>query len=169
MSKKTVNVWRLITHHSDRQGALAWTKQNGRIALGWGVIGDLREQGFGSADDIRDAIRQAYRDGRHPTQNSGNGGPSLWDFYRTMQPDDLVILSAKLARELVVQVEGPYEWREDVPLPEIYKHYNYQRRVRIACLDPEAVWRAGGGGYVAGASVYRTLIRLARPIGEHDL
>ena len=168
-NEKVVNVWRLITHHADREGALSWTKQHGRIAIGWGTIGDLEEQDFQSADDIKDAIRQAFREGRHTTQNSGNGGPSLWDFWRTMQPGDLVILTGSRPREVVAQVEGPYEWRQDVPLPEVYKHYNYQRRVRITRLDPEAVWRAGGGGYVPGASVYRTLIRLARPIGENDL
>ena len=29
-----MNVWRLITHHEDKDAALFWTRQNSRIAIG---------------------------------------------------------------------------------------------------------------------------------------
>jgi hypothetical protein len=38
-----MRVWRLITHHADKDGALFWFKQNSRIAIGWGAIGDIRD------------------------------------------------------------------------------------------------------------------------------
>lgn len=85
-----MNVWRLITHHEDKEAALFWTRQNSRIAIGWGAIGHIRERGYDSAADIASAIRTAYRN----LDNSHLGGASLWDFYIPMQNGDLVILSA---------------------------------------------------------------------------
>ena len=47
-----MNVWRLITHHEDKDAALFWTRQNSRIAIGWGAIRDIRIRGYNSADVI---------------------------------------------------------------------------------------------------------------------
>jgi hypothetical protein len=52
-----MRVWRLITHHSDRDHALFWTKQNSRIAIGWGAIGDIRIKGLtDSLSSLRDLV-----------------------------------------------------------------------------------------------------------------
>ena len=67
---EVMNVWRLITAHEDKDAALFWTKQNGRIAIGWGNIGDIRKQNYSSKEDIASAIRAAYPGLRH----SGSGG-----------------------------------------------------------------------------------------------
>ncbi|HMH45517.1 MAG TPA: hypothetical protein VK557_18660 [Pyrinomonadaceae bacterium] len=40
-----MRIWRLITHHADKDHALFWTKQNSRIAIGWGAIGDIKDKG----------------------------------------------------------------------------------------------------------------------------
>jgi predicted Mrr-cat superfamily restriction endonuclease len=162
-----MNVWRLISHHEDRAGAVAWTKKNGRIAIGWGIIGDIRAHNYQSADEIADAIRVAYRTYKHPVRNFHSGGHSLWDLYASMKDGDLVILAGTTTRELVVEIEGPYEWRENTPLAG--DNYNHQRRARVRNLNPELVWRAAGARYVEGASVYRTLIRLAKPLSEDDV
>ena len=45
-----MNVWQLITHHEDKDAALLWSRQNGRIAIGWGAIGNIRAQGYESAE-----------------------------------------------------------------------------------------------------------------------
>jgi hypothetical protein len=72
-----MRVWRLITHHADKDHALFWTKQNSRIAIGWGAIGDIAKKGYKSADEITSAIRTEYPG----LDNSHLGGSSLWDFY----------------------------------------------------------------------------------------
>src|SRR6266404_6663585 len=97
-----MNVWRLITHHKDKDAALFWSRQNGRIAIGWGAIGSIRDMGYGSADEITAAIRKEYPDQRNPHL----GGSSLWDFCARMQEDDLVILRASKSPDLAAQVEG---------------------------------------------------------------
>jgi len=55
-----MRVWRLITHHADKDQALFWSKQNSRIAIGWGAIGDIGHEGYKSANDITSAIKTAY-------------------------------------------------------------------------------------------------------------
>lgn len=83
-----MKVWRLITHHADPGGALDWCWRNRRIAIGWGQIGNIDVEGYNSASEIADAITQHY-----PNDAGSGGGPSLWNFYKKMQKDDLVILS----------------------------------------------------------------------------
>lgn len=144
-----MNVWRLITHHADRDAALFWARQNSRIAIGWGAIGDIRERGYGSADDITSAIRTQYP----YLGNSHLGGVSLWDFYAQMQNGDLVILSANKPRILIVEVEGDYQ---------------HQRRVIVRRdLSPEDVWKKAGAA--ARQNVHQTLIRCERTLTEDDL
>jgi len=40
-----MNVWRLVVHHEEQeqQHALKWISEQGRIALGWGRISDIRK------------------------------------------------------------------------------------------------------------------------------
>lgn len=157
-----MNVWRLITHHENKEAALFWIRQNGRIAIGWGDIGDIRKRAYGSKDETADAVRRAYPQLR----NSGSGGISLWDFYSGMVPGALVVLSASKARELVVEVQGDYEWREQSPLDGDYHH---QRQVLIRRdLSPDEIWRKAGGA-APGQNVHCTLIRSERSLDEDDL
>jgi hypothetical protein len=43
-----MRVWRLITHHERPEEMLRWSKTMGRVAIGWGNVGDLRTGGFAS-------------------------------------------------------------------------------------------------------------------------
>jgi predicted Mrr-cat superfamily restriction endonuclease len=156
-----MRVWRLITHHADKDHALFWTKQNSRVAIGWGAIGDIRKKGYESADDITSAIKIAYPG----LDNSHLGGASLWDFHREIQNGDLVVLSATKPRVLVAEVDGDYEWLEDSPFEGDYQH---QRHVIIRRdLSPEDVWQKAGGA--ARQNVHQTLIKCERTLTEDDL
>src|SRR5688572_28912876 len=138
-----MNVWRLITHHIDPDRALGWTRQNGRIAIGWGRIGDLREKSIHSAKDIGTHIRQHYPE----ASNSGTGGNRLWNFCAEMKRGDLVILSGSRPRELVVEVQGDYEYALEPPTfnglgtEGLYQH---QRQVRVTTWNPEVLWHRAG-------------------------
>lgn len=158
-----MNVWRLIANREDSARGITWVREHGRIAIGGGLIGDIRERGYGSAQEIKAALKIAYPG----IQNAGSGCQFLWNIARVMQPGDLVILTGSRPRELVVEVAGPYEWRSE--LPPLSKDANHQRRVRVSGLDPEAVWRAAGGAPAAGQSIRWTLFQVARALGEHDL
>lgn len=158
-----VNVWRLIAHHEDREWALHWSRQNERIAIRWGLVGDLRQQGYRSAAEVGAAIRREYPG----IANSGLGGPSVWDFYDGIEVVDLVILSSDAGRAAVFEVQGDYEW---VPNSAGYgRPYPHQRRARLRSLDPERLWRAAGARAAEGQSIRRTLIRCADPVSQADL
>ena len=45
-------VWRLLMD----EAALPWVSANGRLAIGWGEIGDIRQ--LGTFDAIAEAIRE---------------------------------------------------------------------------------------------------------------
>jgi predicted Mrr-cat superfamily restriction endonuclease len=157
-----MNVWRLITHHDDKDAALSWSRQNGRIAIGWGGVGDIRTRSYRSAEDIAAAIRTTYPN----LQNSGSGGRGLWSLFAEMEKGDFVILSASRPREMVVEVEGDYEWDEQSPLDGDYQH---QRRVLIRRdLSPEDIWNTAGGA-APGQNVHQTLIRCGRTLTGDDL
>jgi predicted Mrr-cat superfamily restriction endonuclease len=156
-----MNIWRLITHHKDKDAALFWTKQNSRIAIGWGAIGDIRRRGYPSADDITAAIQVAYPG----LANSHLGGSSLWDFYDQVANKDLVVLSAEKARVLIVEVDGEYQWTEESPFEGDYQH---QRCVVIRRdLSPEDIWKKAGGA--ARQNVHQTLIRCERALTDDEL
>lgn len=95
-------VWRLMTHHERPEELLRWAKTAQRIAIGWGRIGDLNARCHTSPESIRDAILRAYPGAR----NAQPGCQSLWDFWRSVKPNDLVILSTR-RRAAVVRVAGP--------------------------------------------------------------
>jgi len=157
-----MRVWRLITHHADKDHALFWTKQNSRIAIGWGAIGDIREKGYKSADEITSVIRIEYPG----LDNSHLGGSSLGDFYSHMGLGDLVVISASKPRVLVVEVEGEYEWADESPFEGDYQH---QRRVIVRRdLSPDDIWNKAGG-QAAGQNPYGTLIRCERELNDEDI
>ena len=157
-----MRVWRLITHHADKDHALFWTKQKSRIAIGWGAIGDIRGNGYESADDITSAIKIAYPE----LGNSHLGGASLWDFYEHIRHGDLVVLSAEKSFVLVVEVDGDYEWAEESPFEGDYQH---QRRVIIRRdLSPDDIWHKAGG-QASGQNPRGTLIRCEREVKDEDI
>lgn len=152
-----MRVWRLITHHDRPEEMLRWSKTMGRVAIGWGDIGDLRTGRFRSPNAIADAIREHYP----MLTNAGRGGPSLWDFWVEMARDDLVILSDSHRRGAVMRAVGDYEFvaRGD----ELVGDYQHQREAEEVGIDPDELW-ARAGGKAPGQSIYRPLIRCRRDV-----
>ena len=108
-----MNTWRLIAHHKDPESAISWLRDQRRIAIGWGRIGDLRTSCVRAATDITAMVRKKYP----KAQNGHLGGPSLWRFYDKMLVGDLVIVGdgqrrvAELvrARDQFFRMRGPGE------------------------------------------------------------
>jgi predicted Mrr-cat superfamily restriction endonuclease len=158
-----MNVWRLMTHHEDTESALRWTRLNNRIAMGWGGTGDIVKQGYRSRQEISAQISSW----NHISDNAGQGGACLWAFCYLMTNDDLVILSTKRGRMLVVQVTGPYEWTEEKPdFGGDYKDYQHQRRVQITSYDANKLWHLAGGKPAKGYNPRWTLVRCANPVQQ---
>lgn len=151
-----MNVWRLITHHREPDDALRWIRDNERVAIGWGAIGDIGARGYTSPADVSAAILENYPD----ATNAAAGGPVLWNFFQEVRKGDLVILSASKPRVAVVEVMGDYEWTSDT---SDFGNYQHQRRVREAPWDIEALWRRAGGA-APGQSPRWTLIRCTRSV-----
>ncbi len=162
-----MNIWRLITHHENRDAALHWSLQNGRLAVGWGRTGALDAHKYGSEAEIVDAILHQYLIAQHPLNNSKSGGFSLWNLYATMQTGDLVILrGAKSSR--VVEITGDYFFdAENTPIKDDF--YNHQRPVRATSIDPNMLWQRAGRMAKDGGSIYRTLIRCEKQLSPTDL
>ena len=104
-----MNIWKMIAHHEDRDSATAWTRQNERIAIGWGRVGDLLQ--YRSVAEISAAIRENYPIPPYK-RNAHLGAPSLWDFCHTVQINDLLILKGGKDGSLVVKIVGKYEYVE---------------------------------------------------------
>ena len=145
-------VWRLVGHHEHADLAAKLAQERGRVAIGWGAIGDLQELAVTSAHEIGFLIRECY-----PTLvNSGLGGPSLWNLYREMQPRDLVIVRGDSRRRLVMEIAGPYLYldREDRRLGD----YQHTRAARPRSdLNPNELWRRAGAKEAKGENGYWTL------------
>ena len=130
-----VNVWRLMAHNNRccHLPMIRWAIANQRIALGWGLIGDVRQ--YATPQQIRDAASDHYPDLRNHTKSA----TSCWNFYEgptkgpgrhffpsaianldmsrnTMQCGDLVILKTNIGprfgfrNSVVIRVRGPYEF-----------------------------------------------------------
>ncbi len=139
---------------------MRWSLKNGRIAIGWGAIGDIESQGYKSVEDIRDAIQHFYPE----LSNSSNGASSLWNFFNTMKVGDLVILRGD-KNSRVVEVVGDYLFDKQLfPLSEQDGDYYHQRPVRFTQLDPDVLWQSAGKMAKDGGSIYRTLIRCEKPL-----
>src|SRR5579871_4956464 len=132
-----MNIWRLIAHHNDKDDAVKWVRNRGRLAIGWGKIGTIRN--FHSADDITVAIKAHYP----ALRNAGSGGVCLFDFCYRMQQGDFVILSTGSKRVLVMEVEGDYEFRP-LSQPHPTGDYQNQRTAKIVPIDPDELWRRAG-------------------------
>ena len=92
-----MNIWRMFTHHVDREGALSETRRKGRIAIGWNRVGDVNQ--YQTQSEIKVAIRRCYPVPEF-SNNSHLGAPSLWDFRHEMKIGDLVILNQLNLSEL---------------------------------------------------------------------
>jgi hypothetical protein len=156
-------VWRLITHWSDPEAVLAWSRREGRIAIGHGYLGNLRENGFVSPQQISAAVREALPH----YKNYGWVGQANFDFCYTMRVGDYVILNAGGGqRSLVVKVAGEYEFVSPEHAPIAGDDWQHQRRVDVTPFSPDAVWRAAGAHPAPGYSVRWGLIRCAKDIDE---
>lgn len=149
-----MKVWRLISHHEDehKEAVLRWAVTSGRLALGWGEIGDLALHQHTSPDSIRDLITRTYPG----SKNANCGGQSLWDLWRNVNNDDLVILGTGRRRSAVMRVIGPYEFapRGQAPGAEGYQH---QREAEQIDTDADVLWERAGG-QAPGTNVYCPLI-----------
>jgi hypothetical protein len=145
------------------EAALPWVSANGRIAIGWGEIGDIRH--LGTLDAIAEVIRERnahhpYHAGR-PEANVQHGSHSLYEFCYAMRPSHLVIISDGTRRQGVWEVEGEYEYVEPAAAPLNYQH---QRRAQRIERDPDALWLQAGGRLADGQINYRTLGRCANEV-----
>src|SRR4051812_48015765 len=103
-----MRVWKLISHHDDPEAAFEAHVAQGLISVGWNNVGNLALRRPNDASDIGSWIRES-----HPKlNNSGTGGPSLWNFYAEMQEGDYVIASGKNRFRGVFRIIGPYEYQE---------------------------------------------------------
>src|SRR5262245_1928170 len=154
-------VWRLLI--DDPEVTLRWMSENGRIAIGWGEIGDIRQ--LGASDAIAEAIRarnESHPDhAGKPATNVQHGTNSLHNFCYQMRPGDLVIVSDGSRRRGVWEVQGEYEYAEPAASPLNYQH---QRLAQPSEMDPDALWLQAGGRLVEGQINYRTLGRCANEV-----
>ena len=153
-----MNIWRLVTHHADPERALNWARQSGRVAIGWGAIGDLRQ--YASSQDISRAISRHY-----PTlRNQGSGGVCLDNFCYAMRPGDLVILSAGGVRAATMVIKGGYEFMEkpeEAPIGD----YQHQRQGQLIPIDPNRLWTLVGP---PEHNIRWTLVRLQRRLTDEE-
>ena len=152
----------MIAHHTDRGAAVDWTRANRRIAIGWGKIGDIAR--FHSQGAVKAAIKNAYP--VPPYKNNAHlGAPSLWDFRNHMKRGDLVILSGRVSRELVVEVVGDYEFVAG--LSPLSGEYHHQRAIELTEFDPEKLWLAAG--QAPGKPRYQTLVACQSAVDADEL
>ncbi|HEX5758012.1 MAG TPA: HNH endonuclease [Thermoanaerobaculia bacterium] len=158
-----MRIWRLIAHKIDPRRAVEWSIENGRIAVGWGRIGDLREVGAPTADYIGARIGEVYPDIR----NARTGGPSLSNFFSGIQIGDLAIIAGGGRRFHVAEVTGPYTWRSE---PDSLDDYQHQRSVVVTDDDPNALWSALGGRIAPAQNSYLTVALCSfGEAGKNDL
>lgn len=153
------NVWRLIAHHGDAEGVINLIRKTGQIRIGWGDTGDLRQSPYRSAREISQAIWRVYPG----LTNFRFGGASLWRFYHEMQKGDLVIVSSKQGRQLVVEVAGPYQWNPASPPVPLTPDYQHFRDINLTSLNPDTMF-AQAGGMAPGENSRWTLFRCANQV-----
>jgi len=153
-----MTVWRLMAHWHEPEKMVAWSRANQRIAIGWDRVGDVRL--YATPQAISEAVREANA----AQTNWPISGTQLWDFSRTMQKDDLVILGTFSGRAQVMQVTGDYEFDADeTTSPGGCPH---QRTARTFAVDPDTLWKLAGAGVAPGYSARWTLIKCKLPVTE---
>lgn len=142
-----MNTWRLVTNNVDPEDALRRYLQDGFIALGWGLVGDLRVLRPSSASEIGEAIRRVAE--YAPLNNSGQGGRCLWGFYDQMKIGDLVILSiGQGPLRHVIEVTGDYDYWNDRHVPAPPGDYYHCRVVKHrGDLDGRNLWTGPAPGW----------------------
>lgn len=126
------------------------------IALGWSLVGDLRELQPSSPDLIADRIRGISE--YWNLRNAPAGGRSLYSFFRVLSNGDLVILVTKGRRRKVVEVTGSYYYMIDDNLTS--KDLYHRRTINIRDeIDPDTLWEQCGG-LPPNVAIYDTLLRL---------
>jgi hypothetical protein len=145
-----MNVWRLVAHHENPADAIAWSIAAGRIAVGWGKLGDLRILAPRSANEITGAINKAYP----VIQNAHLGGPSLWNFLELMEIGDLAIVSGGGLRAHVVEITGDYTCASPI---DSFGDYFHQRAAVVTSYDADDLWSSFGGKVATGNNVRWTV------------
>ena len=153
-----MKIWKLIAHHEDPARMNAWAEEHGRLAIGWGRIGDLREGQISSAKEISRRIAAKYPE----LANAHIGGPSLWRFLREMTEGDLVLLAGGGQRFGVFEITGSYSW---VSPHDSLGDYQHQRAAVPTGHDPEVLWKALGSTIAAGEAM-RWVVALCASDGE---
>ncbi len=142
-------VWRLVTHHLDQERLLKWSIDNSVIALGWTLIGDLRE-----FKNPREISLKAHKE--YPTnRNWSVSGPQLWKFCHEVAVGDLVILASQGRRACVMDVVGDYTFDANA-IDDRY--YGHQRKARLTQIDANELWRQSEG-MSEGQTRYWSLIK----------
>lgn len=159
-----MEVWRLATHHEDPEAVADWSRKSGRIALGWGFLGDLREKEYASPKEISRAVRELAP----ALHNAPVSGIQLWNFRYTMKPGDLVILSTGKYRAFVMQVQGDYEYVPSERAP-LHGDYQHQRTAQLTNIDPDRLWRLAGAQAAEGQNIRWTLIKCLRLLEADEL
>ena len=156
-------VWRIITHHADKERLLKWSFENGQIALGWNAVGDLRQ--YKSAKEVSAAVVKRFPH----LPNRHFGGVQLWNFYRTLQPGDLVILSTGGRREAVMEVTGGYAFAGDTVEDDYLYAHRRSAKQRLD-LDAEVLWRyAGGADLAPGQNIRWAFVQCGTPVDADTL
>lgn len=130
-------LWKVIAHHDDPASAINRAVADGVIAVGWGRIGDLRQDPPTDSSAVTQRIRSVYPD----HANAHLGGPSLWNLYAGMSVGDLVILRGGGETGRVLEITGDYRW---VSPCDAIGDYQHQRRAVATDDDPEELWVHAG-------------------------
>lgn len=146
-------VWRLVTHHENREALLQWSKANGVISIGWSRIGAIDP--LDSVEDITARVKRTYEAEGIPLPNWPFSGRQLHAFYHDMKVGDLVILSTR-QRRCVMRITGDYYFSEGwIPNEDLYGH---RRLAELTELNADEVWRSAGGMAI-GDRVYNALLK----------
>ena len=156
-----MNIWRLIAHHEHPAEMAEWSRRQGVIAIGWGGVGDLRNQPFGSEAELKRLVKEAHSGSS--VSNCVNGGCSLWRLHTEMKNGDLVIVSASGWRALTMRVTGDYYFVGD----DASHSYEHRRKAEVIPTDPNWLWNFSNG-LAFGENIRRTLVRCARPVTEAE-
>ncbi len=159
-----MNIWRLIPHHEQPAEFAEWSRSNGVLAIGWGLMGDLRQHHFRDEAELKQLTARTHPG--YSTNSWVNGGRSLWRFYSEMQIGDLVIISASGSRKLTMRVTGNYYFVNLGDDPSHY--YEHRRNAEVVPIDPNLLWQAANR-VAPGEGIYTTLVRCARPLTEAEI
>jgi len=156
-----VAVWRLIPHHQEPQRAVSHFR-TGFIALGWGLIGDLRSIAACGASDIGALARRRYPD----LDNDASAGRSLWALYRELQAGDLVLIRHPKIRSRVMKVTGEYFYVEQ-PLSELGDYQHQRPAVLVPDRDADSLWDHFGARPERGWGIRWPLVKCGQLDSEN--